>query len=340
MMNVVKLKDVKKSQLIEETVKEFVNEAGLNSKETKIAYLGDIKQFIMFTYGNLHVRKDVVVNNINAQQVIKFRSYLINEKKLQSNSINRKIIVIQEFAKYLYNQGYEIDYIGISTVKKLKSMNNSYEVLSYEEALAIMNWLKENEKVMPLEKYYYTALAFDTGVRAEALNSLTPQSFLWKNDEVLIKGIDKGRKRFVKSISCEFANQMFKDLEVDRNSNDKLFNFSAALRYKMMKRAKDGLGWSNRNITFHSFKKGAVNYAYDMTKDIQVAREVGSHASVSTTQIYINENTQAFQGAISNNQAKVDNIKLSDYTREQLIEAILNAPESTQLNVKQQLLNR
>lgn len=336
MNNVVQISKLTGLSKVYEIMQEFVNEAGVNSKSTKTAYLSDLKQYLITVYGNTNVNTDLFAKTFGKKQLQKYRSLLV-ENKLQANSINRKIVVLQEFAKHLYTLGYDIDYISIKTVNKLKSKKNSYEVLDYHEAMKIINWFKTNEQVMPIEKYYYSALAFDTGVRAEALNTLTPQSFTWKDTEVILKGVDKGNKQFIKSISLEFANNLFRDLKLDKESNGQIFNFSGALRYKMMNRAKKALGWSNRNITFHSFKKGAVNYAYDMTKDIQVAREVGSHASVTTTQIYIDDNKETFQGAISNNQNDSKDVRFSDFTKEQLIEAILNSNESTKVNLKVQL---
>ncbi|EKI4464016.1 site-specific integrase [Staphylococcus pseudintermedius] len=318
-------------------VNEFANEAGANSQSTKLAYLNDLKQYLSKVFGSENIKVDLVVYTMNRKQLIQYRSVLI-DNKLKPSTINRKMSAIIEFAKFLYNSGYEIDLVGINNIAKLKTSKNSYEVLSYDEALEFINWFKENEKEKAIEKYYYTALAFDTGVRAEALNNITPQSFIWKKEEVVLKGVDKGKKQFIKSLSLEFASAMFSDLNLDKESTESIFNFSSEVRYKMMKRARKALGYENRNITFHSFKKGAVNYAYEATKDIQVARQVGNHANINTTQIYLEDNKQVFQGAISNKQ-KIDtaDIRFSDYSKTELIEALGNLPEAMQSMLKKEL---
>ena len=101
-------------------------------------------------------------------------------------------------------------------------------------------------------------------MRAEALNKLTKASFILKEDEVIIKGVDKGKKAYTKVISREFYDNMHNDLKFDQlNLTDNIFNFSGKNRTDMLNRAKKSLGWENRNITFHSFKKGAVTYAYE-----------------------------------------------------------------------------
>ena len=49
---------------------------------------------------------------------------------------------------------------------------------------------------------------------------------------------------------------MHNDLKFDQlNLTDNIFNFSGKNRTDMLNRAKKSLGWENRNITFHSFKK-------------------------------------------------------------------------------------
>ena len=89
-------------------------------------------------------------------------------------------------------------------------------------------------------------------MRAEALNKLTKASFIIKEDEVIVKGVDKG---YTKVISREFYDA-YNDLKFDQlNLTDNIFNFSGKNRTDMLNRAKKSLGWENRNITFHSFKK-------------------------------------------------------------------------------------
>ncbi|MDT0700400.1 tyrosine-type recombinase/integrase [Staphylococcus chromogenes] len=339
--NVIKINELTGLTSTNTVINDFVNEVGINSLSTKKAYKQDLTQFCSIINGSVNVRIDIVVHSLTRKNIIEYRSDLVTKAKLKPNTINRKITAIKEFAKYLFNLGYDIDLNSLETIHKLKASKNSYEVLSYEEAMLIINWFKENEKEMPLEKYYYSLLAFDTGIRAEALNTLTPQSFIWKINEVLIKGIDKGNKAFTKSISVEFAKEIFESLGIDMNDNSNIFSFSSALRYKMMNRAKKDLGWSNRNITFHSFKKGAVNYAFESTKDIQIAREVGSHASVVTTQIYLDDNKKLFQGAISKGQSVgVRDINFSDYSKDQLIEGLSNLPEAMKILLKEELVKQ
>lgn len=322
-----------------ELIENYSNEVGINSERTKIAYRDDVAQFFKYFNCNNESAADVVYMIFTRNNIVKYRSYLLEEKKLSASTINRKMCALKEFIKYLSSYGYNIDINIINQLSKLKTTNNSYEALSLEEAYALINWIKDNENRKALDKYYYCLLALDTGVRAEALNKLTKASFVIKEDEVIVKGVDKGKKAYTKVISREFYDNMHNDLKFDQlNLTDNIFNFSGKNRTDMLNRAKKSLGWVNRNITFHSFKKGAVTYAYECTKDIRVAMNVGSHSNMETTQRYIADNEEAFKGAVSNNFATgVKDVDFNNFEKDQLIEVLKSLPEAIQLQVKTEL---
>lgn len=340
MTNVVELRNY--NELALDTIKEFATESGLNSKATADAYMSDAKDFVnRMINDSVYVTTEALSSHLNYKKVLKFRNELLTEG-FAGSTVKRKMSSLKELAKYLSRQGYNVNVTMFDTLTKIKSEDNSYEVLDLNEATQLINWIKENEQRKALEKYYYCALAFDTGVRAEALNNLTKSSFSVRETEVIVKGVDKGKKSFTKSISLGFYNELARDLNFVSLDNDtRLFNFNAARRSEFINRAKKGLGWENRNITFHSFKKGAVTYAYSITGDIQVAQKVGSHSSVTTTQRYLKDNEEVFQGAFSDKEAiKATNVKFSDFSQEQLIEALSNLPEAIQLSVKKELLKK
>lgn len=339
MKNLVEIKQFQPEQAIN-TINDFALTIGTNSVNTSKAYKSDVLDFVETVIGNsAFVSTNTLVANLNYKLIVKYREKLLSNG-LAPSTVKRKMSALKELSKYLYRCDYKVDITIFDSLTKIKSSDNSYEVLTLEEATQLINWIKGNEKHKAIEKFYYCALAFDTGVRAEALNNLTKSSFIIQSDKVLIKGVDKGNKVFTKSISTEFYNDLVEDLDFNsKEDNEKLFNFNSARRSEMINRAKKGLGWDNRNITFHSFKKGAVTYAYDVSGDILLAQKVGSHSSVTTTQRYLKESEEVFQGAISDKKAvEVKDIKFSEFTNSELIEALSNMPESVQLALKKELL--
>ena len=314
----------------------FHNEYKYNSENTARAYVQDLEQFLE-QVSNLGVETPIgtVVNLINYKNVTDFRNGEL-DRGLKANTVNRKVTAIKEFGKHLAAHGVHVDMGFFSSIKSLKSDSASYEVLSIPEALQIAEWIKDNETVRGYEKFLYILLAIDTGVRAEALSNLTPENFSIADGEVLLKGTDKGKKQFNKRLSMEFYEDIKKNVTWEQGK--KIFGFSAKNRNDMMNRVLKGLGWEHRNIVFHSFKKAAVNNAFDITGDIMIAMKTGGHSSVTTTQRYIAEG-ETFMGAISNaNAEKMKELKYEDFTKEELIDVLKGMSDNFQYQMRSELL--
>lgn len=323
----------------EDTVQGIINsfheEYKLNSQSTANAYTADVTLFLEgHTPLGLATPLNTIGEHINYGAVTKFRAAEI-ERGLQATSVNRKITAIKEFSKHLAAHGILVSTNFFEHIKPLKGKSDSYEVLSIPEAIMIAEWLKNNEQRKPLMKYYYVILAVDTGIRAEALSKLTPKNFIELEEEVVIKGVDKGKKNFSKTISKALYHEMKDNLKEWTALNQPIFNFSAKNRTDMINRALNGLNWGNRNIVFHSFKKAAVNNAFETTGDIRIAMKVGAHSSVSTTQTYLAEHGDDFLGAFSNGNLKeIKELDYKDYSKEELIAALEGMSQNHQYQAK------
>lgn len=324
-------------ETVESYVQSFYNEYKVNSISTAENYTRDVISFLKFS-SELGVNYPIsnIHNIFTYKNVTAFRQH--ESERIKAISVNRKMAAIREFGKHLSAHG--TTQVNLSFFQSIKSNTgdaNSYDVISIHEAIQIAEWLKENEKVKAIQKYYYTLLAIDTGVRAEALSKLTPSHFIKKDNEVMLKGVDKGNKSFSKRVSLEVYEEMKKDLDW-KDKKEVLFNFSAKNRADMMKRALKGLGWEDRNIAFHSFKKAAVNNAFEQTGNIMVAMKVGNHSSVSTTQTYLAEGDD-FLGAISSGGRDIGKVDLQEFSKEELIKAINQLSKNAQYQVKTNLVN-
>lgn len=337
-MNTV-LKIREEEETVHKIVDSFYSEYKHNSASTARAYRADVESFLESqTPLGLETPLDTIANYINYSTVTNYRTAEI-ERGLQATSINRKVTVLKEFAKHLRVHSIEVLTDFFDNIKPLKGGGDSYEVLTIPEAVMIAEWLRDNEKRLAKLKYYYVLLATDTGIRADALAKLTPKNFVELEDEVLVKGIDKGKKRFNKRISKSLYQEMKDSLPEWSADSKPLFNFSSKNRTDMIRRALKGLGWEERNIAFHSFKKAAVNNAFESTGDIRVAMKVGAHESVNTTQRYIADGESDFLGAISNsNLKKIKELDYDDFSKEELVKAVEQLSKHQQYNLKNILI--
>lgn len=78
-------------------VEEFLQARSLQSKSRK-AYQRDLKVFMDWT--------DAGWNQVNRRQVAQFKRYLLEEKRLAPNSVNRMLQTLKTFFKWLLRSGY------------------------------------------------------------------------------------------------------------------------------------------------------------------------------------------------------------------------------------------
>lgn len=317
---------------VESYLESFYDIYKLNSVSTAIAYKQDVIRFIesVTKMGVTHPANNMS-SIITYKSISNFRQLEV-DRELKAQSINRSVTAIKEFSKHLRASGIEVDTSFFESIKNLKGDGESYEVISIHEGIQIAEWFRDNEKNKQMMKYYYTLLAIDTGIRAEALTKLAPSNFIVKEDVVMIKGVDKGKKSFSKPVSKVLFNELKEHFEWGALKQP-LFALTAKNRTDMMRRALKGLGWEERNIVFHSFKKAAVNNAYENTGDIMIARKVGGHTSVSTTQTYLSDGDD-FMGAISQGARDMKDVELEDFGKEELIEAIKQLSVNSQYQLK------
>lgn len=334
--NVIPL--IEKKDTVETILDSFVGEYEINSIATAKAYRRDVLTFIEnYTPMGLDTPSSDMTHYINYTNVTDYRR---RDSNLAATTVNRKVVAIKEFAKHLRIHQIPVDIAFFDDIKSMKGRGESYEVLSVTEALMIAEWLRDNEKFKAEAKYYYSTLAFDTGIRAEALSKLTSKNFTELEDSVVIKGVDKGKKNFSKHISKNLYNEMRESLEAWNTDEKPLFNFSEKNRFDMMNRALKGLGWEDRNITFHSFKKAAVNGAFETTGDIRIAMKVGSHNDMTTTQRYLAEAGDDYLGAVSNGNLKeIKEAKYDEFSKEELVKALEQMSQNHQHQMKTALVN-
>ncbi len=287
------------------SIEQFLNQKKQRNENTYINYHNDITQFftVVFDKGYEYVTE----NEFNSDKttlngIIQYLDYLYELKdnegnKLYSNStINRKQASIKALLKFLkIKKLYHNDLSELELITNLPKDTKSIEVLSFDRAMEYANWFKKNEKNKRDEKYLIVKLAIDTGLRASELLKLEWNQFKVEETSVLMNGYGKGNKKWIERISLPF----YKEIEALKNDSNKVFSLTYSDLCKMMIRARESLGDSDKAISFHSFKKCAVSSVYKLTGDILEAQRKGRHESLDTTRIYLQSEDYGITGIIS-----------------------------------------
>lgn len=309
------------------SIEQFLNQKKQRNANTFTNYSNDINQFFTIVFEKSY--EYVSENEFNSEKtsldgIIKYFDYLYelkNEdgsKQYSNSTINRKQASIKSLLQFLkIKKLYHNDLSELDLIKNLPKQTRTIEVLSFDRAMEYANWLKVNEMYKNDEKYLIVKLAIDTGLRARELIKLEWNQFNVEENSVLMTGYGKGNKKWIERISIPFYNE----LRTLKNDSNKVFSLSYSDLSKMMIRARNSLGDSEKAISFHSFKKCAVNSVYRLTGDIIEAQRKGRHESLDTTRIYLQSEDYGITGIISLGD-EVDNELYKKADKETLLKAI------------------
>lgn len=304
--NVVDINDSK----IGEAVSSFLDGKKKRNTNTYKNYKTDIEHFFETHFGKHY--KDVTFNELNSELTdfeglleyfnLLFESVRTTGKRaFSNNTINRKQASIKQMLRFLKLKKVLVkDLTDLAHINQFPKDTDNIEMIPFEEALRYAEWFKKNEPDRGIEKYLITKLAIDTGLRATELVKLKWSDFTVDNNIVIMRGLGKGNRKWLEKISLDFYHEIIEELKpIEANGNDNVFNIKYHALPNMMNRAKIALGHEGKSYSFHSFKKTSVNMAYRLTGDILEAKRKGRHASLDTTNIYVQAEDYGMTGLIS-----------------------------------------
>lgn len=127
-------------------------EAGLISDKTVHAYAYDFQTF--FTYWNQSSlnypsMKDIPLHDFLAlkeENLVHYKNYLVDEKKLSSNTVLRKISTLHRFYLYLHKKGLTDSCPTVFLEKPQASRKK--DVLSEQQILRLLEGVRSNSKIL------------------------------------------------------------------------------------------------------------------------------------------------------------------------------------------------
>lgn len=309
-----------------------------NSERTVDAYLHDINEFFQFIRGkNIEYLtiEDIQIPNDDLRL---YKNHLKNDLGNSMNTIFRKFASIRVLYKYFYTYDL-VKEDSLKTLDKVKTQHkpkqNPHGNLTVSEIFQMADLvMKQKGGRKKRIKYFLILTALDTCLRKTALLNLRWNDFDVRDDYVIVNAIDKGNKHFRPKISKEFYNQL---LEIKDKDEEKVFNITSDSIQQMMNYLVKEMGFpKERNIKFHSIRKGGITYQYRVSGgDILQAKKAANHSSIATTELYLSEQDYGIVGAVSS-KGKIDDTLFEKVTHEELLEGIrsLNNDQKLLLNIK------
>lgn len=322
-------------------IKRFLRELSRSSKNTSDAYGRDIKSFFLRTRNKSlpQLNRNDLLYSI--EEIEDYQAYLIDKLGLSISTSNRHITAISECMRHLYTRGY-IEDISFLDISRPKATPDSYDGLTSEEIEKIINYVsKKGREETARNKAMLVKYSYDTCSRREECMSLRWSDFTVLDDKrVSVRSIAKGKTVMNRRISMKLYQEL---LTLKKDGSDKVFNISDSTVDRMMTDIRKMLGVdpNNRRIVFHSIRKAGAQFIWKKTRDLNQVSQALGHASIQTTELYINKNEDyGVLGAISSAH-NADEKLYSKVSHEDLLKAIdnLNMDNKLFINLKLEEMN-
>ena len=321
-----------------EAILDFLKNKHIRNKNTGIAYRNHISQFVESVFEKKI--EQVTKSDLSSLNKKVLSNYFLElhkqnkngEIRCSNNTLNRKMAAIKQLLKFLAGEEIVSDIRYLESIEQFTDDSEEIPYMPPSVAEKYVEYFLKHERFKAYEKHMFAIMAIDTALRMGELLSLKWSQFREQDNYVVLSGRGKGNKKWIDKID----KSVFEKLKVMKtNENDKVFSLSSKNVDDMMRRASKDLGYENRGYTFHSFKKTAVTFTYEVTGSMRAAQNKGRHEKSETTEVYLKEHETQMTGMYSL-QNGLDHELYKKVDHETLIKGIANLSEESRfvLNIK------
>lgn len=320
-----------KNSVIGSDIRSFLDIVSVDSENTYKTYFTAINDFFLETRGKKidFVREADL--NYDLREIENYKLNLL--KKYKSTTVNTKMTAIKNLMKKLKQYGLDVN-VSVFDFKRLKQCDKiSYDPLSLEEIKQIINLVSTTN--LGKQKSLLIEMAFVTAFRKESLLSLNWNDLEYFNGYYTIKTIGKGKKNDIKKIPKNLYDKLIEyKNSSDSESDSKIFTMSSKTVDRMMLFINSNMNFGNRNITFHSFKKSAVEETAIVTSgDVKMMQKIANHSDATTT-LNSYMSTKNLDDLIVLDLDRETGIeKIKDLSKDELINLIFSMDRETQMKI-------
>ncbi|PGA25406.1 MULTISPECIES: tyrosine-type recombinase/integrase [Bacillus cereus group] len=293
----------------------FIRAHTMNSKRTASEYKSRITEFFHIILNKpVQLVKEEDVLNIERLDIQNYISKLLKNGN-SKGTIKTKLNSVSSFYSEMMKNKVLLN-PSILRVS-MKTTTKHHDSLSFHELDNLYEFMR-SEKELSLEKRLVTKFFATTANRKSVTFNMTWDDITQKTDVVtgrkvwVATVIAKGEKESEKPISDEF----YEELQQLNSGQDKVFSLSPRTYERALERFSKQLG---RKVTIHGLKATAVTLGYQMTKDINLCKQLADHEDISTTGIYLKEEKSYTNQLSYNMSRKLDDSILKDMSKEDLM---------------------
>lgn len=313
-------------------IQTFLESKRIDSANTAKAYLSDIETFFRMMLNKSLNELTIEDLNFKYHEIEAYRLELA--KHYSGSTVNRKIASVKSLFEFFAANDIDTVNPKVFSVKRMKHQTKSYGVLSPDEGFQMVELAKRlrNGKV----KSVLIHLAIRTSFRLRAILSLTWDDITYENGKWIITAIDKGNVEHRRQLIDHLYNDLIAIKPDGAKETDLIFNLSTNTCDRMIKQLASMMGISEkRNITFHSLRKIAPNYALEVENDLPMAVKQGGWSNPQTflnSYMKKHEDLSSLPGVQMG--AQIDISVFKEMSKEQLVDII----SATSINTQHTLL--
>ncbi len=249
------------------------------SENTIQSYLLHVKKYIKWYEGSFGME----FKKLFRENILDFKSYIINIERLKSKSINVILSSLVKFNKFLIEEGIQEDLV-ISKSDKIKIQENfaSLADVTKKEIEEFRQRILENEGKMC---YSIVTLLAYTGIRITECISIRLSDFNLQTKELVIRG--KGGKERIVLLNDRVVNSLREYLRERQNKGEYLFYSRQSNKIDRTTVNRLFNKYSNR-ITPHKLRHFFCSNAINSGFSIHEVSNLAGHSNIHITLLYTN----------------------------------------------------
>ncbi|URJ76343.1 tyrosine-type recombinase/integrase (plasmid) [Bacillus velezensis] len=309
---------------VQDVYESFLSAHKRNSIKTFEEYNRRIVEFFQLTIQK-HI-SNVTLQDIQSIKHSDIQTKYVDvllERNNSANSILTKLHSVKSFYDDLLKNDLQVNPVSLKV--RLKKDVKHHEALDIDEYRGLLDFMKEEKDGE--EKYLYTKALFHTGQRRSATQYMRwEESFIQKKDSItgdyvwLIRVRDKGKQWKETPISDDFYNEIQLLNKGQEFVFEELSKSGAIKRYeRSLKKYGKKIG---KSLSIHCMKATAITIGWEMSRDMNLCKQLGGHSSWATTEIYIREE-KSFTNQLSYSMSSdLDDSILDGLSHQELLDVI------------------
>ncbi|MCG8308667.1 MAG: tyrosine-type recombinase/integrase [Cytophagales bacterium] len=258
------------------------------SRHTITSYKNDLDQLSLFLKSNY---PEVPVEQVN-HAILRDWVVSLSEKGLNTNSINRKLVTLRSFFKFLLKKGV-VEKSPVTKLGNLRTKKNLPQFVREKDMTLLLDHGKFDNNFAELRDYLVVEILYGTGIRQGELIELKINNIDLPNNSIKVFG--KRNKERIIPIAQSLSTLISKYLSV-RNDEFQgnsygylIVSNKGAKSYPMMinrivKKYLAGISVDKKSP--HVLRHTYATHLLDKGADLNAVKDLLGHQSLAATQVY------------------------------------------------------